>query len=91
MKDGALLVSFVGQNYIDNEALLKELQSGRIRAVSDHPLKNPDSKNLPLGTWFCFNASNAFNTKTEIKLTSDMATQSILNLLSTGKDKYRVN
>lgn len=91
MKDGALLVSFVGQNYINSEALLKELQSGRIRAVSDHPLKDESSKKLPLGTWFCFNASNAFNTKTEIKLTSDMATQSILNILSTGKDQYRVN
>lgn len=90
MKDGALLVSFVGASYVNQEALLAELKSGRIRAVSDHPLKDEESKKLPLGTWFCFNASNAFNTKTEIKLTSDMATKSLLNLLSTGNDEYKI-
>jgi phosphoglycerate dehydrogenase-like enzyme len=91
MKDGALLVSFVHEDIINKEALLKELESGRIRAVSDYPAKNEAFKKLPLSVWNCFNGSNAFNTFTELKLTSDTATQSLLNLLITGEDKNKVN
>jgi phosphoglycerate dehydrogenase-like enzyme len=89
MKDGSLLVTFMAKEIIDEEALLAELTLGRIRAVSDHPIDN-DSK-LPLSTWYRFNASNAFNTETELKLCSDMATESMINLLKTGEDKSKVN
>lgn len=91
MKDGALLVSFMHPGAIDEEAMLKELKTGRIRAVSDYPMKNEEFKNLPMSNWYCFNASNAFNTQASLKLTSDMATQSMINLLKTGEDKNRVN
>ena len=91
MKNGALLVSFVHSGIINEEALLKQLETGRIRAVSDYPAKNEAFKNLPLDIWYCFNGSNAFNTKSGIKIVSDMCTQSILNILSTGEDTYRVN
>lgn len=91
MKDGSLLVTFMAEDIVDEEAFLAELKTGRIRAVSDHPIQNEESKNLPMGTWYCFNASNAFNTGTEIKLCSDMATESMINLLVTGEDKNKVN
>ena len=91
MKDGSLLVTFVAENIIDEEALLAELKAGRIRAVSDHPIHNKESLKLSLSTWYCFNASNAFNTETEIQLCSDEATNSMINLLTTGKDKNKVN
>lgn len=91
MKDGALFVTFMAEGIVDEEALFSELKNGRIRAVSDHPLNNEESNNLPLGTWYCFNASNAFNTETEIKLCSDMATDSIINLINTGEDSNKVN
>ncbi len=91
MKDGALLVTFMAEGIVDDVALLNELQSGRIRAVSDHPIKDEKSKELPLNIWYCFNGSNAFNTIPGIKLTSDMATESIINLLTTGEDKNKVN
>jgi len=81
MKDGALLVSFMAPGIIDEEALLAELKQGRIRAVSDHPMKNPESNNLPLGTWYSFNGSNAFNTFSELKLCSDTATEKMIELL----------
>jgi D-3-phosphoglycerate dehydrogenase len=90
IKDGALLVSFMAKGIIDEDALLKELKSGRIRAVSDHPIHNPESNNLPLGIWYCFSASNAFNTFTEIKLCSDMAVSSLLNLLEEGEDINKI-
>lgn len=91
MPDDALLVTFMAPGIVNDAALLQELKKGRIRAVSDHPLEDPASKELPLSTWFCFNASNAFNTFPELKLTSDMATKSMINLLETGKDQYKVN
>jgi lactate dehydrogenase-like 2-hydroxyacid dehydrogenase len=91
MKDGALLVSFMTEGIVNDEGLLNELQTGRIRAVSDHPITNESSKQLPLGIWYCSNGSNAFNTFAGLKLTSDMATQSMINLLTTGRDKNRVN
>lgn len=91
MKDGALLVTFMAEGIVDEDALLVELLAGRIRAASDHSIHDERSKTLPLGTWYSFNASNAFNTETEIKLCSDMATESMINLLKTGSDKNKVN
>jgi phosphoglycerate dehydrogenase-like enzyme len=91
MKDKALLVSFMHAGIINEEALLLALENGTIRAVSDCPMSLPAFKDIPLSTWYCFNGSNAFNTKTELQLTSDTATQSILNILETGEDRNKVN
>lgn len=91
MKDGSLFVTFMAKDIVDEDALLAELKTGRIRAVSDHSIQNEESNSLPMGIWYCFNASNAFNTQTEIKLCSDMATESMINLLTTGEDKNKVN
>ncbi|MDB5195495.1 MAG: hypothetical protein JWO84_679 [Parcubacteria group bacterium] len=91
MKDGALLVSFMHPGIVNEDALLKELESGRIRAASDNPAKDEAFKKLSLGTWYSLNASNAFNTATELKLTSDMTVTSLLNVLEKGTDQYKVN
>ena len=91
IKNGALLVSIVSDGVVNETALLAELQKGRIRAASDHPLKDSAANELPLSTWFCFKNSNAFNTFNELKYTSDTAVQSLLNLLKTGEDKNKVN
>ncbi|MBU1293068.1 hypothetical protein KJ819_03330 [Patescibacteria group bacterium] len=90
VKDGALLVSFMHHGIINEDALLKELKASRIRVASDNPAKNEEFKSLPLGVWYSFNGSNAFNTSTELKLTSDTATKSLLNILETGEDQYKV-
>ncbi len=91
LKNDALLVTFIHKGIINEDALLKELQSGRIRAVSDYPLDAKEANNLPLSRWYSGSGSNAFNTFLEIKLVSDMAVQSLLNLLETGTDKNKVN
>ncbi len=91
IKKGALLVTFTNEKVIDKPSLLKRIQDGSMRAISDHPIEDAEFKKLPISSWFCFNGSNAFNTVREIKLTSDMATQSLLNLLSNGKDQHLVN
>ena len=38
LKDDALLVSFIHKAIINEAALLKELQNGRIRAAMDYPM-----------------------------------------------------
>ncbi len=91
MRDNSLLVSFVHRGTLDEPALFEELKSGRIRAVSDYKLGDEEFDKLPLSNWYCFNASNAFNTETEIKLCSDAATDSMISLLTTGNDKNKVN
>ncbi len=91
LKDDALLVSFIHKGIINESALLKELQGGRIRAVSDYPLDAKEANDLPLSRWYSGSGSNAFNTFLEIKLVSDMAVQSLLNLLETGTDTNKVN
>ncbi len=68
MKNGSLLVTFMAEGIVDEDALLVELKTGRIRAASDHPMRNEESNQLPLSVWYCLNASNAFNTETELKL-----------------------
>ncbi len=91
VKDKALIVTFMGHGILNEGALLKELQSGRIRAVSDYPGKDEAFKNLPLSVWYSLNGSNAFNTVSAIKKMSDETTKSILNILETGEDKNKVN
>lgn len=91
VKNGALLVTFMHQGILNEEVLLKELQSGRIRAVSDYPAKDEAFKELPLSVWYSFNGSNAFNTTSGIKKMSDETTESLLNILETGEDKNKVN
>lgn len=90
MKDDALLVSFVHPGPINEEALLAELKSGRLRAISDYPMKNKDFKNLPVSNWYSFKESNT-NSGAKIKKMSNAATQSMINVLKTGKDQYKVN
>ena len=91
LKDDALLVSFIHKGIINEAALLKELRNGRIRAVSDYPLDAKEANDLQLSRWYSGSGSNAFNTFLEIKLVSDMAVQSLLNLLETGTDTNKAN
>jgi phosphoglycerate dehydrogenase-like enzyme len=90
MKQDALFVSFMHPGVVDEYALLHALQQGRIRAISDYPMKETGFDELPLERWYCMNGTNTI-THAGAKLMSDMATQSLLNLLNTGDDQYRVN
>lgn len=91
VKDGAVLINAGAEETFDMEALYKALAAGRVRAAFDDKVADPRFKELPLDTWFCSNENAAFNTHAANKLASDMATASLLSLLATGQDKYRVN
>ncbi len=90
MKDGALLINCAYTEAVDADALYEELKTGRLRAAQDDPA-DEKFKALPLSIWFNSNDHAAYNTIEANKTASDMATQSMLNLLKTGKDQYRVN
>jgi phosphoglycerate dehydrogenase-like enzyme len=90
LKDDALLVTISPRNHIDFEALLVRLQNGSLRAAIDWPAPSEAYTKLPLHTFFNTNNHTAYNTKEVIKICSDMGTSSLLSLLETGEDKYRV-
>jgi len=88
MKTDAILVNFTHPGIIDEHALLTALKANRIRAISDYPmLKEFDE--LPLARWYCMNQTSTI-TESGTKLMSDMATQSLLNILEKGTDQYEV-
>jgi len=90
MKDGAFLINCGFMGGVDRTALLKELESGRLAAAEDGP-KDERFDNLPLSTWYCSNAHTAYNTSEANKTASDMAVESILSVLNTGNDRFKVN
>ncbi|HLC70788.1 MAG TPA: NAD(P)-dependent oxidoreductase [Candidatus Nanoarchaeia archaeon] len=90
MKDGSLFVNIASRSLVDKDALFHELETSRLRAVQDGKIdKRFDS--LPLSIWFNSNESAAYNTLGANKTASDMAVQSIINILESGEDKYKVN
>lgn len=91
MKDGALLVDCSFRGSVDEESLYSELEQGRLRAAFDAGSQEERFKQLPVSVWYVSNTSTAFNTGCANQLASDMATESIINLLTTGTDKYKVN
>lgn len=90
LKDGAIIVNCGFTGGFEADALYAELQSGRIRAAQDDPMDERFSS-LPLSVWFNSNAHTAYNTEEANKVASDMAVKSLLNLLETGTDTYKVN
>ncbi len=90
MKDGAI-VTCLTDKLVDEEALLAELQTNRLRAFLDSTPKLDGYKDLTLDVFYCSNETAAYNTFAANKLASDWATTSIINLLQTGKDSHKVN
>lgn len=88
MKDGSLLVNITHPGIIVETALLTELRKGRIRAITDHPMSR-EFDSLPYSHWYSMNSSNTI-TEAGSKLMSDMATESILNVLAGGEDQYDI-
>jgi D-3-phosphoglycerate dehydrogenase len=90
MKDGALLINCGFMGGVDRDALLPELELGRLRAAEDGPIDSRFAK-LPLSTWYCSNSHTGYNTSEANRTASDMATRSIISILETGKDEFKVN
>lgn len=91
MKQDALLVSISHAGVIDENALLEAIKSRKLRAALDNRPKSEEFKALSLENFYCSNESTAYNTREALKTTSDMATATMINLLTKGEDEYKVN
>lgn len=89
MKDGAV-VTTMREVTLDENALLVELKSGRLRAYLDYTPSTEGYRDLDIGVFYGSNIKTSYNTTQANKLTSDMATQSLLNLLSGNEDEFQV-
>ncbi len=90
IKEGALVINIGELDLVDMKALFERLQGGSIRAAIDWNAPSEEFNNLSLGTWFNTNNHAAYNTHEANKTASDMAVQSLLNILKTGEDEHRV-
>lgn len=90
LSDQSIIVNTGYQDTFNMDSLYDELNMGRIRAAFD--IKSPERfKKLPLATWFSSNEHTAYNTTEANRTASDMAVESIINILNTGDDKLVVN
>lgn len=89
LKKGSVLVNAAFPHAVDDAAMFKRIKDGEIRAAFDAP---PESvpEDLPIGGFVASLAQTAFNTAEANSRTSDMVVSSLLNVLLTGTDKYRV-
>lgn len=91
MKKNSILVSIADPLLFDLDALYRRLQDGSLRGAFDENIKEDRFTKLPLGVRYTPNESSAFNTGQTIEDVSNSCVNTIINLLSTGKDKYKVN
>lgn len=91
MKDGSILINCSFETAMNFDDLYSELASGRLRCAHDGSVSDERFKNIPIYNWFNSNAHSAYNTFQATKSGSDMATESMINLLETGEDKNKVN
>ncbi len=89
MQPGSILVNISTNALIDAAALKSRVEKGEIFVASDHEFSGWN--NMPYYSCYTTNASTAFNTTPSIRKVSAMATDSILNLLKTGQDRFLVN
>ena len=90
LPDGALIIDTSFHGAIDCDALFAELSRKRLRAAADH-LPREDFKSLPLEVFYYSNSSTAYNTSDANQKASDIATSSMINLLSGKADRHVVN
>jgi len=90
-KPGVVLINTGNKVTYSPDGLYDLLYNQTARAAFDFPLDDPRFDELTADVWFYSNGSTAYNTWEANKIASDMATQSMLNLLTTGNDDYRVN
>lgn len=91
LKRGAILVSIADPLLFDIEALYLRLEAGEIRGAFDENINDERMQKLPLSSWYTPNESTAFNTSKTIEDVSTSCIQTLINLLTTGEDKYLMN
>lgn len=91
IKKDALLVSILHKGIFNEDALYSRLTTGELRAAFDIVSDVERFRSLPSSIWYGSNGVSAYNAESTFQKASDMATTSIINLLKTGEDQYKVN
>ena len=93
MKDNSLLVNASYPGAVDEQALLSRLKEKEknISAIFDAPPKLDEFNKLPNTNWYSSKQQAAYNTVEANDTVSAMAITSIVNLLDSGNDLFRVN
>lgn len=89
IKDGAIVTTTISA-ILDEDDLLNELKNGRLRAYLDYTPETAGYSDLDLGTFYCSNVKTSYNTSQANRNISDMATESMINMLAGKDDEYRV-
>jgi phosphoglycerate dehydrogenase-like enzyme len=90
LNKGTIVVNAAFPGAVDEKALAIRIAAGEIFAAFDAPMEIEHDA-FPVGQYICSNAQAGYNTSRAIKLTSDMVTRSIINVLTTGTDENLVN
>ncbi len=82
-----------GADSFDMDALYDRLKNHGARAAFDTPVSQDDDRymGLPAHIWFSSNEGSAYNTHKTLQTSSDLATNSIINVLTSGTDQFVVN
>lgn len=92
LKANAIIINTGSEANFDFDALYEVLKADKARAAFDHKPHDPNFDELPIEVWFCSQGDGtAYNTHLANRIASDMATASVINLLTTGKDQHKVN
>jgi phosphoglycerate dehydrogenase-like enzyme len=90
-QDGALFIN-AGSDSFDMDSLYERITKHGARAAFDMGAPVDDKfKSLPLSSWYKTNEVAGYLTHGSLKLASDMATQSVINVCNTGSDEHVVN
>jgi phosphoglycerate dehydrogenase-like enzyme len=87
MKIGSSIVNAAFEEAVDLEAIEKKIKLGEMQYLADHPVV---SSSLYPGLIVGTNSQSAFNTEQANLKVSNMATRSLLSILDTGADEFRV-
>lgn len=85
-----LLVNVAYPRAVDFPAVKERIRSSSMKVAYDAPPEG-EYESLPTEQFYCSNVQTGYNTKIAIQRVSDMATESMINLLKTGEDQYLVN
>ncbi|MGD0207498.1 MAG: NAD(P)-dependent oxidoreductase [Verrucomicrobiota bacterium] len=88
-----LIINTSYPDAVDSRALIKEIKGGRLRAAFDFP-PNDDFRaacTIQPSRFFWSNDYAGYNTTSALRIIGDMATASMINLLTKGTDRHLVN
>lgn len=88
LSEGAAIINVAFETAVDLPYLQDRLRSGVLKYFADHPISQ--IRNYPVGAVVATNSQTAFNTQSALRNVSNQTTRSLLSVLETGQDEYRV-